>query len=1130
MTRKAGALLGILMLVVVPRAWSLGLGDIQLRSALGQPLDARIPLLVNNPRELDQLHFALASPRAFSAAGVQRSLDLTKLRFNLVKARGGDYIAVSTHEPVREPYLDFLLAVDWPSGNLVREFTVLLNPPGYGQPSAAPPAATVAGTSATGASTSASPPSAATGTAARTATASATPGRYGPVRPDDTLWSVAMRVRPGTGVSPQRMMVALQQANPEAFIGHNINLLRAGTVLKIPTGAELARISQRQALAEIKAQNVAWRRMRGVRAANPVPIAAKAGGAAAGARKGAAKPNGEAAKPTGKTTKSGSAKETSSGAGAGGARLEVLAAGAKSQQGAPGGQQAQAYAALQKQVELANETAQAAKNEAAAMQNRLQQVEAVLTDLKRLVNLRDATIAQLQKQLAAREAAERAQAAREAAAAKSRSGVLSAIEDALAPVVSEARTLPRALGIDPTYLWGGVGVVLLGLIALAFARRRRGAPEPGSVDEADAVTRFDSSLPGSAREDATALPQERSAHARVQSSGSAAPAAQAGTVTAGGEDPLAEVNNYLAYEHFDEAKALVRRAIERFPDRHEYRVRLLDVLRQARDVAGFAAAAVALRELTGDGSDEVRRAEQWWSELAPGREPFDVGDDSTTTELRPSAARAPEGDAGPEGESVDFDLGLGDWGKGAAPGGAGDQASAPSAAEEKAPVGEGTGEEPTLVGALEDSDSTTRVDSGQTGLDFDLGLDEPTMEVTRAPRSEAGEDAPAVPESAQGSALDFDLGLEDPTLTGAAPAATEEEVPKEAESTAGAHAVDFDLGMEDPTLGGKAGGEPEAPGEASVTGQASALDFDLGLEEPAPTSAAPEQASSPDAGSPPPRAATPDEEAPADDGVTSSLGDDLSEFDLGVEDFFLGDEQESPGAAAGEQAAGRAAPQAEGGLGIDLDDGTIDASEREAGSPPPSAQPGTAGDSDAARHDMIQKAGELPEVALKPPEDGAEPLSDIDFDLGTADLALPGLDTEPGEDLQEPPAGAPEEEEEEATILRGRGNAGQTQPAASAPGTPAEERSLAAPEAGDAEAASAPAAAQGEAPEEEEATVLRGRGIAEQVDEIQTRLDLAQAYIDMGDREGARGILGEVMKQGNAGQIAQARALLERMG
>jgi len=115
---------------------ALGLGDIEMRSALNQPMNAEIRLTSVQPGEADGMIVKLASPDAFSRAGIERTSALTDLRFSVDASSGTPVIRISSSRPVVEPFLNFLLEVDWPAGRMVREYTVLLDPPVFMTPSA----------------------------------------------------------------------------------------------------------------------------------------------------------------------------------------------------------------------------------------------------------------------------------------------------------------------------------------------------------------------------------------------------------------------------------------------------------------------------------------------------------------------------------------------------------------------------------------------------------------------------------------------------------------------------------------------------------------------------------------------------------------------------------------------------------------------------------------------------------------------------------------------------------------------------------------------------------------------------------------------------------------------------------
>ncbi|MEO8453176.1 MAG: FimV/HubP family polar landmark protein, partial [Gemmatimonadota bacterium] len=271
-------------------AGALGLGEITLRSALNQPLVAEIPVTANSADELNQLSVQLAPAATFERFGLDRPRFLDDLSFKVTRDGARTLVRVTSTQPVSEPFVSLLLDVAWPQGRLLREYTVLLDPPTFARPDSSGPAATGQGAAAQ----RTTPPAAAgpeasapvirrapapTGTTVGVGTAGAATGSlssgpdgssYGPVRSNETLWRISERLRADSNVTVNQMMMALYRANPEAFSG-NINRLRRGAILRLPRGKDLADISTRQATNEVLRQDQEWRGA----ASSPSPVPAR---------------------------------------------------------------------------------------------------------------------------------------------------------------------------------------------------------------------------------------------------------------------------------------------------------------------------------------------------------------------------------------------------------------------------------------------------------------------------------------------------------------------------------------------------------------------------------------------------------------------------------------------------------------------------------------------------------------------------------------------------------------------------------------------------------------------------------------------------------------------------------------
>jgi pilus assembly protein FimV len=286
-------------------AWALGLGQIRVLSQRDQPLLAEIPVVSNDPSELEALQARLASPETFARVGLAPPQGIVSdLQFAVaLDARGRPVIRVTSAQPVAQPLLTFLLEVDWGQGRLVREYSALLDTP---QTAAAPvqPPIQEAGVDAgntvlrpteplppapqTAAATPAPQPAPSdqpdplkapapvpvplTPDPAEVAAAVpievVTSGRIHTVRRGETLGGIAAGL--GGGFSLDQTIVALLRANPEAFIGGNANRLRAGAVLRIPDDTTIAGFNPDEAALVVREQAAQWR---GIGRALPQPPA-----------------------------------------------------------------------------------------------------------------------------------------------------------------------------------------------------------------------------------------------------------------------------------------------------------------------------------------------------------------------------------------------------------------------------------------------------------------------------------------------------------------------------------------------------------------------------------------------------------------------------------------------------------------------------------------------------------------------------------------------------------------------------------------------------------------------------------------------------------------------------------------
>jgi len=227
-------------LVLTSAAHAAGLGKLTVLSALGQPLRAEIELTAVSGDEAAGLAAKLASPEAFKAANIDFNPALLSLRFNVEQRGGRQFIRVSSTQPLNEPFVDMLLELSWNNGRLVREYTFLLDPAELRATQSAQVApsetARARAESAPAANASAAAPAAEPRSrrpARAEAPADTASSRYR-VRQGDSLGRIAAQLKP-VDVSLDMMLVALYRANPDAFIGNNMNRLKSGRILSVPS-------------------------------------------------------------------------------------------------------------------------------------------------------------------------------------------------------------------------------------------------------------------------------------------------------------------------------------------------------------------------------------------------------------------------------------------------------------------------------------------------------------------------------------------------------------------------------------------------------------------------------------------------------------------------------------------------------------------------------------------------------------------------------------------------------------------------------------------------------------------------------------------------------------------------------
>ncbi|WP_024869714.1 FimV/HubP family polar landmark protein [Pseudoxanthomonas suwonensis] len=452
-TRPWHWLLALALALPAGNALALGLGQIRVLSAPGQPLLAEIPIISNEPGELENARARLASPETFARVGLQPPTGLVSdLQFEITAdAQGRAVLQVTSTRPVDVPVVGFLVEVDWGQGRLVREYSALVNAPQTAAaieapvieaPQAAPSNAIVrapqveAPTTPAPAAPVAQPEPVASAPAPQprsTPRVSAEPGEVlARVERGQTLSHVVAAMDRG-GHSFDQAMVALLRANPEAFIGGNIHRIRSGAVLRMP-GADDFGLDAAAATALVREHTAQWRQ------ATPIPQPAEAGTATADAAAPRAAPATQAPAAAGQ-----------------GARLEiapaVAAAGTQAtESGLGAGGEGDMLA--NEQLRQAQEDLAARDSELQELRSRVEELEKLQQQQSRLIELKDSELAAAQQALAK---------TNEAGAAGTGGG-------------------------SPAWLWGGLVLGLVVIGAWWLARRPKPSPIPvqrnGSFDAA----------------------------------------------------------------------------------------------------------------------------------------------------------------------------------------------------------------------------------------------------------------------------------------------------------------------------------------------------------------------------------------------------------------------------------------------------------------------------------------------------------------------------------------------------------------------------------------------------------------------------------------------------------------------
>jgi len=259
MLRKFGLGVALASALIAANVNALGMGEIRVKSALNEPLHAEIALFqIKNLSPL-QIKSRMADLNDFALSGLATQQALSNVRFQVrVRPNGTGRIILTSKSPITEPFMNFLVEVNWPNGRLIREYTLLLDPPSYRSSLNGRPFKVNENAAKADAKTQQSSITKAPAEPKRAATSVVGKGQYYITR-KDTLWDIAIANRPSKRITPQQMMVLMQQKNPQAFPNGNINVMKANQVIDLPTQAEIDALSVKEAQAEVVRQTKLWK-------------------------------------------------------------------------------------------------------------------------------------------------------------------------------------------------------------------------------------------------------------------------------------------------------------------------------------------------------------------------------------------------------------------------------------------------------------------------------------------------------------------------------------------------------------------------------------------------------------------------------------------------------------------------------------------------------------------------------------------------------------------------------------------------------------------------------------------------------------------------------------------------------
>lgn len=832
--------IAVLLAILPIAADAAGLGKLTVNSGLGEPLNAEIELVSTTPDEMASISASIASEEAYSAQGLEKSSIHNGIRVEVTKKGLTPVLKLSSSQPIADPFLDMLIQVDWATGRLVREYTVLLDPPGYNASQAATTSVSApevkSPTIAKTASTSSLSSSSSSPTSSANAPAS---GDY-TTRKGDTLAKVAKELQV-QDVNLDQMLVGLYRANKEAFLNENMNRLKVGQIIKVPTASDLQSISAEEAKKEIRAHSSDWNAYR-QKLADSV-------GAESKSEKSPINESETPAQNTGKGKITAATEDKSTPKTTEPKDVVKLSKGDASDKKAADSSNVQA---MKDKLNALQEESVAREKSVKEASERVSALEKQVSDLQKLLAMKDQTLSQLQKnaesaskkpaepsappvaevkpqpepekvelpqekpaEAKAPEATEAKPVPAEAAKPEPVKTDPSKVEPA--PVAPEEPNMVDGIlgSLDPVLIGGGVGALALLAGGWTFLRNKRrrnldnfekGILTAGGLK---ANTVFGNTAGGTVDTGDTSFLTDFSQSIN-------------GMIDTHDVDPIAEAEVYMAYGREAQAEEILNDAIAKDPTRYELHQKLLEIYAGRSDISAFEAIAGELYSTLGATHPVWAKVAEMGRKLEPDNPLYDLSEAAAATLAFDSVAAgtaslAPEKSADLPLEASDFES-------------AEVMDSSLDFTLDDAPQAEQASQEEALDFDFAGTDVSTEIveeEDSESALEFDLGsTDEavsPVLEQEVTAENDLSLDFPldlgadtsiSADEEETADELSFDLGAEvneeqpasqDTAIDFAAPelslsaSSVETSMPSEVEdiSEATESTLDFDL----PTIG-----------------------------------------------------------------------------------------------------------------------------------------------------------------------------------------------------------------------------------------------------------------------------------------------------------------------------------------